>query len=243
MDKNILGKDVEVYCFDRRDGFGSGLYNSLNVSFGVGDRLETVTQNRKRVKDIIGLNRLVSAHQVHGSELFFFEDEPNEDLEVQGYDGLLTAKRGVGLMVQQADCQAIMLYDQTAHAVAALHCGWRGNVLEIAAKAVHEMVETYRSKPEKISALISPSLGPCCAEFINYKSEFPEEFHKHETVEKHFDLWEVTREQLVGAGLKPEKINCLRICTCCTDDYFSYRRSKKMGEIQTGRNCSVIVLR
>ncbi len=40
----------------------------------------------------------------------------------------------------------------------------------------------------------------------------------------HLDLWEINRRQLVRAGVPPDQIEVLGICTRCTPDtYFSHR--------------------
>ncbi len=243
MEKNILGDRVEVYCFDRHGGYGQPPFDSLNVSYGVEDRPDIVTLNREQVKKRAGLKALLSASQVHGCGLVSFDGRSKTDVEVEGRDGLLTSLRNCGLMIQQADCQAILLYDSVNHVAAAAHCGWRGSVDGIIGKTVAEMKVRYRSQPQDLAALISPSLGPCCAEFVNYHSELPESFYGYDVGNSHFDFWAISRHQLEEAGLSDEKIHCMGICTCCNPDYFSYRRSGKKNKSTTGRNCSVIVLR
>jgi len=47
-----------------------------------------------------------------------------------------------------------------------------------------------------ISAAISPSLGPCCAEFINHRQELPASFLAFQTRANYFDFWQISRTQL-----------------------------------------------
>ena len=44
--------------------------------------------------------------------------------------GLCTDKPGLGLLIKQADCQAVILVAPDK-AIANLHVGWRGNVANI----------------------------------------------------------------------------------------------------------------
>jgi copper oxidase (laccase) domain-containing protein len=105
------------------------------------------------------------------------------------------------------------------------------------------MTEQYGSNPADLLAAISPSLGPCCAEFINYKKELPEVFYTFMLSGDHFDFWQISRYQLCCAGLVESHIRTVGICTCCSPDYFSYRRASRTDGGVTGRNCSVIMLR
>lgn len=227
--------------FTRHYGVSCPPYDSLNCSFGVGDKEEDVRKNRELIKKTLGLSCLLSARQVHGDRVEHITQPPEDDLEMEGVDAFTTNTAGIGLMIQHADCQAILLYDRDQSALAAIHCGWRGSVLNIIEKTVEKMTVLFQTRPQDILAGISPSLGPCCAEFIHYKKELPSSFHAFQTRTNHFDFWKISQNQLINAGLKAENISMARVCTSCNDDYFSYRRAKKQS-MPTGRNCSIIGL-
>jgi YfiH family protein len=186
----------------------------------------------------LGLAHLVSARQVHGDRIQRVAGGKQEPGEVDGCDALLTNEPGIGLLVQHADCQAVMLHDPRQQAVANIHAGWRGSVLDIIAKTIHEMQKQFGTDPADLRAGVSPSLGPCCAEFVNYRQELPPELHPYQGSENHFDFWAVSRDQLQACGVQKENIAVAGICTRCNENYFSYRRQK-----QTGRCGSVIGLR
>lgn len=232
-----------VAFFDRHGGEGKAPYGSRNISFGVGDDEAIVRKNRKLVQQSLGLDRLVSARQIHGDGIYCHTSGPEKNKEIDGVDALMTIEAGVGLMIQQADCQAILLYDPIRRAVAAIHCGWRGSVAGIIGKTIARMQENFSTNPGDLEAMVSPSLGPCCAEFINYKEELPEEFLRFRVGDNHFDFWKITRWQLRNCGLRDEAITVAGICTACSPDYFSYRRACRTSNGRTGRNCSVIALR
>ncbi len=229
--------------FDRHGGEGRAPYASRNISFAVGDDDGVVRKNRDLVRRSLGLERLVSARQVHGDGIYCSAGESSGRDEIEGVDALMTGQVGVGLMIQQADCQAVLLYDPVRPAVAAIHCGWRGSVIGIIGKTIEAMRECFGSNPADLQAVVSPSLGPCCAEFVNHEKELPKEFRMFQVGERHFDFWRITGWQLRESGLKDAAVSVAGICTACSPDYFSYRRACRTTNGITGRNCSVIALR
>lgn len=232
-----------TYCmFNRHGGMSRGLYASLNVGDQLGDLADTVQENRRRVKANLAIPYLLTATQIHGSEIYCLTEPLQQDRNVDGFDALITDLSGIGLMIQQADCQAVLLFDPVREVIAAVHCGWRGSVQGILGRVIAVMTENYGTEPVDLQAIISPSLGPCCAEFVNFRLELPEEFQQFMVLDKYFDFWQISRFQLIRAGLSEQRIKTTDICTCCSDDYFSYRRASRLTNGLTGRNCSVIVL-
>ncbi len=221
----------------RHGGVSPPPFASLNVSFGVGDIADRVEANRLLVKESLGLNRLISARQVHGDGILAIGAPPVKDQEYDGYDALITNQPGVGLMIQQADCQAVVLYDPVAHVVANVHAGWRGSAANIVARTIERMRADFGTDSSRVMAAISPSLGPCCAQFVNYPAELPPEFHPFQVRPGYFDFWAITRWQLQDAGVRSTNIRTTGICTRCDPNYFSYRR-----EGQTGRVATVVAL-
>lgn len=236
------GTHCSYRMFNRHGGVSGGLYASLNVGDRVGDEAEAIQENREKIKKKLVVSRLLSAKQVHGTDIFCLTEPLVEDKEVDDFDALITDLSGVGLMIQQADCQAVLLFDPIREVIAAVHCGWRGSVQGILEKVVAVMVKNYGTAPADLQAIISPSLGPCCAEFVNFRQELPPNFQRFMVGENYFDFWKISRDQLMSVGMLVENIGTTEICTCCSDDYFSYRRASRLAEGITGRNCSVIAL-
>jgi len=230
-----------VHGFFLRQGGGSPEpFHSLNLSFAVGDQRPLVVQNRDLVRQVLGLTALVSATQVHGCrESLVTRGKAAADGEIPDADILITLQPGWGLLIKQADCQAVMLYDPVRRVAANVHCGWRGQVQNVLGAAVTRLQATFGSRPEDLVAAISPSLGPCCAEFRNFRQEFPPGLWSYQVRPTYFDLWALSRDQLTAAGLKPQQIDIAGLCTRCRgDQFFSYRR-----EHRTGRQGAVIGLR
>jgi len=234
---------VTVYSTDRTGGVSSGSYQALNLSYGVGDTIKAVTENRKRLKMHLNIHTLFSAKQVHGDTLFIAEQKVTEDIEVENYDALMTNISGIGLMIQQADCQAVTLFDPIHKAVAAIHCGWKGSVSQILGKTIQAMKTHYKSSPSDLYATISPSLGPCCAEFTNHAKELLPSFLAFQVKENYFDFWKISEMQLLDAGLQKKNVRTSGKCTSCSQEFFSYRRACRESDGKTGRCATVIILR
>uniref|UniRef100_A0A7V6A355 Laccase domain-containing protein n=1 Tax=Desulfobacca acetoxidans TaxID=60893 RepID=A0A7V6A355_9BACT len=225
--------------FTRQGGVSRRPYHSLNVSLDVGDLPRNVEENLHRVQRTLGLTRLVSASQVHGLKGAVITGGQTVSAgEIPGVDILITATPGVGLLIKQADCQAVMFYDPEHRVVAHAHCGWRGQVGGILAETVALLTLNFGSRAEALRAAIGPGLGPCCAEFRNYRQEFPEKVWQYQVRPCYFDLWRLSFDQLRVAGIRSENIEVAKLCTRCREEeFFSYRRDRV-----TGRQAAVIAL-
>jgi YfiH family protein len=185
--------------------------------------------DRDAIQAILGCEKLSSGKQCHGDRVVIGSDDKEE------CDGIVTQDKGRGLIIHHADCQAAIFYDPILRAVANVHAGWRGNVQNIYAKTVSFMQREVGSKPENLLVCISPSLGPCCGEFRNFKSELPEEFWPFQVKPTYFNLWEIARHQLLTAGILSHHLEIASICTCCNPQgYHSYRRDKTKQRHATG---------
>jgi len=183
----------------------------------------------KEMSDILGVDRWVTAQQVHGAKI---ANVPHE--ETLGCDALLTQTTNLALSMRHADCQVAIIYDPKNHAVAEVHCGWRGNVQNIYEHTVKKMQEEIGSDPRHLIVGISPSLGPDASEFINYQLEFPSSFLPFQHKPNYFNLWEVSRKQLIEVGVAPHHIEIASICTLSNSpDFFSYRRDKTSARNRT----------
>lgn len=216
-------------------------FASLNLSYHVGDQPDRVRSNRARALAALRLPHLVAAQQIHSDRILRVE-HPHTGKELAGYDALISNLPGAGLLIQQADCQAILLSAPRRGVVAAIHCGWRGSVLGIIGKTIRCLQEAYGVGPEELIAAISPSLGPCCAEFIHFRRELPAWMHDFQVTPHHFNFWAISRHQLIEAGVRAGNIDTAALCTRCDQQFFSYRRAAKTAGGVTGRNGSIIGL-
>jgi len=227
--------------FTRHGGVGNRPYSSLNCSHDVDDDPGTVSENRRRMKEALRIQRIKAVKQIHGDSILVIKTI-EQAVEPAEYDAMITNVSGIGLLIQQADCQAVLLHDPVRRVIAAIHNGWRGSTAGIIGKTIKSMRRYFQTNPADIRAVISPSLGPCCAEFLHYKKELPPTFHPFRNTDNYFDFWAISKQQLNQSGIRKENIDLAGTCTVCSNDFFSYRRAKKKGCETTGRNGSIIAL-
>jgi polyphenol oxidase len=235
----------------RLGGVSSGPYASLNLGPRSGDDLSAVRENRGRFLHALGLEGtpVLAPRQVHSAIISVDRDgTPLPDSTVVDGDAVVTDRAGVALMVLAADCLPILLFDPQRQAIAAVHAGWRGTAGAIAARAVEAMRDAFGSDPADMQAALGPAIGRCCYEV---GPEVLEEVRAATSLAPNrlydplpnakgmLDLVAANTAQLAGAGLRPQHIHALNICTACnTDRFFSHRRD---GE-PTGRAGAAIAL-
>lgn len=222
--------------FSRQGGTSEAPYDSLNLGHRVKDSDSAFKKNLSIACETLQISQVQYANQVHGKRVCQIQQlSPPPEA-----DALVTAKPGLGLMIQHADCQAALFYDPCQHVAAAVHAGWRGLVQNIYRETIQFMCQSYGCRPENLLTCIGPSLGPQAAEFIYYKEEFPPSFWTHQ-IEKnqHFDLWAIAEQQLQEGGILPHHIEVAGLCTYeHAEHFFSYRRERPL----TGRNGTFIAL-
>jgi len=229
--------------FTRRGGVSRSPFDSLNVSLRAGDDEACVLRNRAIVAECMRADDLVFINQVHEADVIVFKrDDPLNDAGTSGGavtgDAMISNVPGKMLCIQAADCQPVLLHDPVAQAVANIHSGWRGSIQNIIGRTIRSMEENFGCKPSDIVAGIGPSLGPCCAEFIHYRTELPKSFWKFKNDSQCFDFWAASRHQLEAAGIRSGNIATSTICTRCrTDLFFSYRAEKRTGRFAAVIGC------
>ena len=237
-------REINHGIFTRRHGASPRPFDSLNVSLGIGDAETNVTRNRDLVHRSMAGSDFVYVRQVHGYNVAVLKGDEAPQGETAAAaaitaDALVPDLPGKYLVIQVADCQAVLLYDPVRQVVANVHCGWRGSILNIIGRTIEAMTHHFHCRPDRLRAGIGPSLGPCCAEFVNYKDEIPAVFWDYKDSSDHFDFWAASRDQLLRAGVPDKNIEVSRICTRCrTDEFYSYRAAKT-----TGRFAAVIGLK
>lgn len=221
--------------FTRNGGVSEFPYATLNTSYSTGDRPECVKTNHRIIKETIGARHLTFMKQLHGQDILVVGKANYRNFKGEaGVDAIITDMTDLALMVKQADCQGVILFDPQKRVISNVHCGWRGNTYNILGSVVRRMESDFGCEKPDLVAAIGPSLGPCCAEFVTYEQIFPKEFKRFMVRKNYFDLWEISRWQLLEAGLKKENIEVAGICTRCrTDQFYSYRAKAVTGRFAT----------
>jgi hypothetical protein len=201
-----------------------------------------VQMNRVRFLASIGAPGwpIIKLKQVHSGTVCDIDDTSAAGEAVEG-DAAVTALHGVILGVQTADCVPILMADSAAHAVAAIHAGWRGTCACISETTVLRLVEKFEFDPKSLTAAVGPHIGVCCyevgEEVVDALGDAAVCERRPEWPKPHLNLAEANRRQLVRAGVPEEQIEISSLCTRCREDlFFSYRRDGK----NTGLLLSVI---
>jgi YfiH family protein len=209
----------------RHGGVSVEPYQSLNLSQTVLDDPKAVVENRERVKRAFNLADLFFLEQCHGECVHAISSYQSP---LKG-DGVMTQTKNLALFITHADCQAALFYDPVHNALAAVHSGWRGSVLNIYKKTIASLKLHYNTDPKNLIVCISPSLGPESAEFVNYEKELPTSFWPFQAKKNYFDFWAISQLQLKECGVAEKNIEIASLDTFRSDDFFSYRRQNKTG--------------
>jgi YfiH family protein len=181
------------------------------------------------------------ARQVHGA-VCLDGDRGGPGLVGTG-DALYTTARGRPLAVFTADCVPLVIVDPVRPALGLAHAGWRGTVQGIAGRLISTLVDRAGARPERLRAAIGPSIGPCCYEVDEpvtgpLRAAFPEVWTRWVRPGRPgkwwLDLWAANAWQLEAAGVPPDGVWSLRLCTSCRADlFYSYRREGLAGRLAT----------
>ena len=214
----------------------------FNLGLDCGSPDAEVWRNRQRMLASFGeAVDGIYARQVHGTAVGIVNcaDQDRSGPHLLDGDALITSQGNQGLVIQAADCQPVIIVDPVKSVAANVHSGWRGSVKNIIGATVARMVEKFQCRPRDLIGGVGPSLGPCCAEFVNYTRELPETIWGLRRPGDLFDFWELSRSQLITAGLSAHNIHISQTCTRCNEHlFYSYR-----GEGQAGRFAAIVGIR
>lgn len=251
-----LEQDGFTNAFSTRNGGVSPMpQDALNLAGFNEDEAENIYENRRRfLKLFAGDWTLTGCWQTHGADVRVVhnvrEAQPKPGVlgDDQYCDALVSNTPKVLLAVKTADCVPILIGDSTTRAFAAVHAGWRGTSTSIASRAIEQLQQKYGARGADLRAAIGPAANVCCyevgSEVISlFKERFPQSGHLlTSTREGHarINLQQANRDQLISAGVSPERIHIASLCTMDrTDLFFSYRLEKKLSG-RVGRLMSVI---
>ncbi len=249
----LLNVDFIVHGFCTRwGGISQGAYENLNFSFREGDPTDRVDKNWEILATAFEVPRrqFFVVNQIHEDRILLIDEEhpkPSENQPLQ-YDAILTDRPGLAIGIKTADCVPILMVDPVRRVIGAVHAGWKGTSLGIAAKAVDALVSRYLSKPSDLIVAVGPAIGPCCYQvdevvFGSMSDQSGQDSLFRPCREKGkwmLDLSLANRLQLERTGIPSGNIFTSGICTACRGDFFfSHRREKG----KTGRHLNFIMIR
>jgi YfiH family protein len=211
---------------DREGGVSSGRHATLNLGKRWGDEPAAVAENLRRVAGAAGFrpDDLRTIRQVHGRVAVrvtaIREGVEGDAVWARAGDGPVV----VGVLT--ADCVPELLADRTGTAVAAIHSGWRGTVMDVVGATVAALADDGVDPGELVAAI-----GPCIEVGAfevgeEVAGQFADQFVRRDLGPKpHVDLVAAVRAQLARAGVPKDSIERVGGCTVSDPErYFSYRR-------------------
>ncbi|MGE5557205.1 MAG: peptidoglycan editing factor PgeF [Bacillota bacterium] len=246
-----------IQAFSTRGGGESGgLFQTLNLSFQVGDEAEKVLQNRSAFCGALGIRPelLTCCEQVHGTDVAVVSGSDTgsgaamRQNSIRGCDAMVTDVPGIPLFTVHADCIPLFLYDPRHKAIGLAHAGRKGTGGGIGGAVLLKMRDAFGSKPEDCLAAIGPGVGACCydtdeqtaAVFVKWpRGVLDAGESMHGSPHFFLDLALINKLQIVEAGVREENVFIAPWCTSCRPDlFFSYRRDRGA----TGRMGAVIMI-
>ncbi|MCK9230079.1 MAG: peptidoglycan editing factor PgeF [Syntrophales bacterium] len=213
---------------------------------------ETGTNDERPMADLFGIrtDSFLTGTQVHGNHITLLDaKDPSSRYMPPGAacDGFVTNRPRCAVGIRTADCIPLLLADPARRVVGAIHAGWKGTALGIAAQAIALFVDRFSCGPSDIIAVIGPAIGPCCYEVGNDVYEAMGSRVRRNAVfsdassggRRMLDLPGANRHQLLDAGLSAGNIITIPLCTACRRDLFHSRRAEGTG---AGRQVSGIML-
>lgn len=217
----------------RAGGFSAPPYDSFNLGDHVGDDPTAVRRNRARLAGTLGLpgDHVIWMEQIHGRTVTTVDGPRTEP--VPATDALVTTRPGLALVVLTADCVPVLLSDDEAGVIAAVHAGRIGARIGIVPRVLEAMIAAG-ARPERIGALLGPAAS-------GRRYEVPAEMRAD--VEAHLpgsatttvrgtpglDLRAGIRRQLAEAGIGGIAEDPR--CTIEDTTLFSHRRGAPTGRI------------
>lgn len=223
----------------RSGGVSAPPYDTFNLGDHVGDDPAAVATNRRRLADAVGLapDRFVWMEQIHGRTVTVVDGPV--DGPVPATDALVTREVGLALATLSADCVSVLLADEAAGVIAAVHAGRIGARIGIVPKVLDVMVE-LGAVPERIGALLGPAAGGDRYEVPaamrdDVEAHLPGSATRTKRGTPGLDLRAGLRRQLNEHGVSSVAVDPR--CTIEDPTLFSHRR-----QAPTGRLASVIWL-
>ena len=236
----------------RTGGVSVSPYDSLNVGAHVGDVAAAVEENRRRMREQLGLPaEPVWLRQVHGVEVANL-DVVADPLAPVGHlnagaeaalplalgfvraDAAVTRVAGRVCVIQVADCMPVLFAARDGSAVGAAHAGWRG----LAGGVLEETVRCLPVPAVQLIAWLGPTIGQdhfevgdeVRAAFMSHDPDAAFSFEANARGRWQCDLYALARRRLVALGVRD--IFGGGWCTYTdAERFFSYRRDGQCGRM------------
>lgn len=230
----------------RQGGLSPAPFDSLNLGNPSGcsiqDDRERIEANYERLIAAAGCpaGEVLRVHQIHGNKVAAVVTGEAFDISQQG-DALVSSDPRRTISVRVADCVPILIAGGDGGTVAAVHAGWRGIVGGVIPATLREM---SRKHSGEFVAAIGPCIGGDAFEVgVEVLAEFEKLFGSAAPIRRlpdrkgRVDLRAAAKMQLIGGGVREERIDSTDRCTFeHREEFFSHRREYGV----TGRMAALI---
>lgn len=220
----------------RSGGVSLAPFDSLNIGIHVGDAPAAVGENRRRVREQLGLPvEPAWLEQVHGTQVADLDAAPGRAVAASAAaDAVVTRHPRRVCVLQVADCMPVLLAARDGSCVAAVHAGWRG----LAAGVLEATLRRLAAQPAQLMAWLGPAIGPEHFEvgrevrdaFVTGDAGAAAAFSVNARGRWQCDLAALARRRLGAAGIT----SVLGGTWCTYADparFFSYRRDGQCGRM------------
>lgn len=224
-------KNIHAYTTTRLGGISQPPYNSFNLSTNVGDDLNTVLANRRKLRQDLNLpNEPCWLNQAHTKNVVVADNHasyPNADASY-------TTTPNIVCVELTADCLPILLCSKKGDLVAVIHAGWKGIVNGVIEATIHALP----INPAELIAWLGPAIGPNSfavgedvrEQFINFDAKAQNAFRPIANHKWLFDIYFLGKQRLNNCGIFT--IYGGEFCTySAPEKFFSFRRSAKTGRM------------
>ena len=238
-----------THCFfSKKGGVSKGIYDSLNCGFGSSDNKRNIKDNLSLVSEKIGINKnnLFLMNQTHSSKVVVI-DESNINVQRVDADALITKIKNISISVLTADCVPVLIYEKKNNIVACVHAGWKGAISGIIENTLNQIIKMNKNNN------IYVAIGPCIG-LKNYEidKKFYNKFIRKDRMNEIFfsstknDKFLFDLRKYINFKITKFDVNDVENIELDTyeenEKFFSFRRSRKLGEKDYGRCISTISL-
>ena len=244
----------------RTGGVSAAPYDSLNMGAAIGDTPEAVAENRRLVREALGLpSEPAGLEQVHGTHVISLAGRAlsadGRGAHATAGDGGAVAAGGGGAFaagavpkgdasvawapgrvcaIRVADCMPVLFAARDGSVVGAAHAGWRG----LAGGVLEATVERMGVPASRLIAWMGPAIGQANFEvgedvrvaFTGADPEAASAFQPNARGRWQCDLYALARRRLAAMGVSG--VYGGGWCTFAAGErFFSYRRSSQCGRM------------
>ena len=241
-------KNIKHCFFSKNGGVSQGIYNSLNCGLGSEDEKKNVLNNLNIVSNKMGVNieNLFTMNQTHSNKVVVIDDT-NKHIQRVNSDALVTSQKNITISVLTADCVPVLIYDEVNKIIGSVHAGWKGAAGGIIENTLNEFFKI--NKNGKINVAIGPCIGVGNYEVgREFYSKFIQLSKKNNNffIETKNNKFFFNLRKYINSKFEDLRVNHVENIDFDTfsenKKFFSFRRSRQVGEKDYGRCISVISL-